>query len=403
MEGKIYKAIADTMNDVAAVGKDSLNKNQGYRFRSIDAVMNALHPAMTKNRIFVVPEVLEQQREERQGKSGKLIYSICKIKYTFYADDGSSVSAIVIGEGMDSGDKATNKAMSIAFKYACFQVFCIPTEDIVDPDAETPEPSTPIRTITSEQIGDLKKEMMRTGITAETMLSTAQMRTYIKTMNPDVPTSVLDMIPYYLSEGEAEGIRGDLAFCQSCLETGNFTFEGSAVTLDQNNFCGMGVTSNGMKGNSFDTPQMGIRAQIQHLKAYANNDNLVNACIDPRFNYVQRGCAPYVEWLGIQENPSDRGWASGAGYGTKILEIYKKILLIKTATEETQPIKTFLVHVSIPDLRIRTGAGLKYPYVGYCPIGVYTIVDTVAADGYTWGKLKSGAGWIALEYTKNVE
>lgn len=65
--------------------------------------------------------------------------SICKIKYTFFAEDGSSVYAIVIGEGMDTGDKATNKAMSIAFKYACFQVFCIPTEEMQDPDAERPE------------------------------------------------------------------------------------------------------------------------------------------------------------------------------------------------------------------------------------------------------------------------
>ena len=175
MEAKIFKAIADTMNDVEAVGKSSHNKNQNYWFRGIDAVMNALHPAMVKNRIFVVPEVLEQQREERQGKSGKLIYSICKIKYTFYADDGSSVSAIVIGEGMDSGDKATNKAMSIAFKYACFQVFCIPTEDIVDPDAESPElAQTSAQTITPEQIKKLKAEMMRTGITAKTVLSMAK-------------------------------------------------------------------------------------------------------------------------------------------------------------------------------------------------------------------------------------
>lgn len=237
-----------------------------------------------------------------------------------------------------------------------------------------------------------------TTLEGQAVLSVAQMTAYLKSVNPDVADSVLDMIPYYISEGNAEGIRGDLAFCQSCLETGNFTFAGSAVTLDQNNFCGMGVTSNGMKGNAFPTPQLGIRAQIQHLKAYANTQDLVNTCIDPRFKYVQRGCAPYVEWLGIQENPSGRGWASGAGYGEKILDIYKKILLIKTATEETQPMKTFLVRVSIPDLRIRTGAGLKYPYVGYCPIGVYTIVDTVTADGYTWGELKSGAGWIALEY-----
>lgn len=136
----IYEAISQTMVDVGSVGKNSKNTQQGFMFRGIDAVMNALNPAMQKNHIFIVPEVLEQTREERQTKEGKtLIYSICKIKYTFYAQDGSSVSAVVIGEGMDTGDKATNKAMSIAFKYACFQVFCIPTEEMKDPDAECHE------------------------------------------------------------------------------------------------------------------------------------------------------------------------------------------------------------------------------------------------------------------------
>ena len=177
---KIFKAIADTMNDVSAVGKNSKNEKQNYNFRGIDAVMNALHPAMVKNRIFVVPEVLDQQREERQSKNGKLIYSICKIKYTFFADDGSNISATVIGEGMDSGDKATNKAMSVAFKYACFQVFCVPTEDMTDPDAETPPPSVPV--ISVQQIEELKKEMMRTGVTAKTVLQMAKIAT-IEEMN----------------------------------------------------------------------------------------------------------------------------------------------------------------------------------------------------------------------------
>lgn len=72
--------------------------------------------------------------------------------------------------------------------------------------------------------------------------SADQMRKYLKSKNPSVAQSVLDMIPLYLSEGEAEGVKGDIAFAQSCLETGNFKFTGSAVTLDQNNFCGMGVT-----------------------------------------------------------------------------------------------------------------------------------------------------------------
>ena len=247
-----------------------------------------------------------------------------------------------------------------------------------------------------------KNEPNLTKLEGQAVLSTSQMRAYIKAVNPNVPDSVLKMIPYYISEGAAEGIRGDLAFCQSCLETGNFTFKGSAVTLDQNNFCGLGVTSNGMKGNSFATPQLGIRAQIQHLKAYANKEDLLNSCADPRFHYVTRGCAPYIQWLGIQENPSKKGWASGKGYGDKILKIYKKILLIKEVTEETNPIKSFLVRVSITDLRIRTGAGLAYSMVQFCPVGIYTIVETKAADGYTWGRLKSGAGWIALEYTERI-
>lgn len=136
----IYESICAVMTDIGAVGKTSKNAQQGFMFRGIDAVMNALSPALIKNKVFVVPEILEQTREERQtSKGGLLIYSICKIKFTFYAEDGSSLSATVIGEGMDSGDKATNKAMSIAFKYACFQVFCIPTEEMADPDSECHE------------------------------------------------------------------------------------------------------------------------------------------------------------------------------------------------------------------------------------------------------------------------
>ena len=133
----IYETIALVMEDIGAIGKNSKNSQQGFMYRGIDAVMNAINPALIKYKLFVVPEVLEQTREERQTtRGGNLIYSVCKIKYTFYAEDGSSISAVVIGEGMDSGDKATNKAMSVAFKYACFQVFCIPTEEMVDPDAE---------------------------------------------------------------------------------------------------------------------------------------------------------------------------------------------------------------------------------------------------------------------------
>ncbi len=133
---KIYNAINSVMSDIGAIGKEKRSQ-QGFSYRGVDDVMNALAPAFIKYKLFVVPEVLEQSREEHaSARGGMLIYSICKIRYTFYAEDGSHVEVVTIGEGMDSGDKATNKAMSIAFKYACFQVFCIPTEEMVDPDAE---------------------------------------------------------------------------------------------------------------------------------------------------------------------------------------------------------------------------------------------------------------------------
>lgn len=170
----IYQTIAAVMEDVGAIGKNSKNDQQKFMYRGIDAVMNALNPAFIKHRLFVVPEVLEQVREERRtSKGGMLLYSICKIKYTFFAEDGSSIDATVIGEGMDSGDKATNKAMSIAFKYACFQVFCIPTEEMKDPDAETPPESKAAQSYASEAMRNVfLKECQRIGKTPESVLKT---------------------------------------------------------------------------------------------------------------------------------------------------------------------------------------------------------------------------------------
>ena len=138
----IYQSITAILEEVPAIGKNKRNTTQNFMFRGIDDVMNTFQPLLAKHKVFIVPQVLEQTREERQtSKGGTLIYSICKIKYTFYAEDGTSVDAIVVGEGMDSGDKATNKAMAIAMKYAMFQVFCIPTEEMKDPDGETPPAS----------------------------------------------------------------------------------------------------------------------------------------------------------------------------------------------------------------------------------------------------------------------
>lgn len=141
MAENIYQAIAAIMKEEnTAVEKDAENKNQHFKYRGIDAVMNTYNPLLAKHGVFMVPTVLEQTREERKSSNGgNLVYSILKIKYTFYASDGSSVEATVIGEGMDSGDKASNKAMAVGMKYALFQTFCIPTEEMGadDPDAES--------------------------------------------------------------------------------------------------------------------------------------------------------------------------------------------------------------------------------------------------------------------------
>lgn len=180
---KIYSSLCAAMAEIGAIGKDSKNSQQGFMYRGVDAVMNSLQPVLIKNHIFVLPEVLEQTREERTTSKGNgLLYSILKVKYTFYADDGSSVSAVVIGEGMDSGDKASNKAMSVAFKYACFQVLCIPTEEMKDPDADTPEPSNrkaaapKMQKARADYIDEIKqtvlmKESHRTGQTPTQMLA----------------------------------------------------------------------------------------------------------------------------------------------------------------------------------------------------------------------------------------
>lgn len=219
---KIYEAISNVMKDVGFVGKNDSNDFDHYKYRGIDAVMNALNPAMTKHKVFVAPTVLDAIREERAGKNGtQMMYTILTVKYTFYTDDGSSVESVVVGEAMDRSDKSTNKAMSAAFKYACFQTFCLPTEEMLDTEAESPEigqATQPKRTtkttkksdfngmnppeksdeeknaemaasvdkdlipeagktITSEQLAKLQTEMDRTGVALKQVLAIAKVNT----------------------------------------------------------------------------------------------------------------------------------------------------------------------------------------------------------------------------------
>jgi len=156
---KIYAAMSAIMAESEPIAKSRKNQTQGYSFRGIDEVYEALQGIMAKHKVFSLPTVVDQIREERTSKSGGLnIYSILRIKYTFYAEDGSSVEAVVVGEGMDSGDKASNKGMSVAHKYALLQAFAIPTREAKDPENDShdlvpganPSQGVPLKAVPSE-------------------------------------------------------------------------------------------------------------------------------------------------------------------------------------------------------------------------------------------------------------
>lgn len=143
MAGTIYEAIPAILADIDAIGKNRKNQQQGFNFRGIDDVMNTLHPLLAKHKVFPTCEFTDIIRTERTTAKGGTLFSVAlKGKYTLHAVDGSYVSTEAIGEAMDSGDKATNKAMSACYKYAMFQLLCIPTE-AVDPDEETHSDITP--------------------------------------------------------------------------------------------------------------------------------------------------------------------------------------------------------------------------------------------------------------------
>ncbi|MGN0482379.1 MAG: N-acetylmuramoyl-L-alanine amidase [Lachnospiraceae bacterium] len=125
-------------------------------------------------------------------------------------------------------------------------------------------------------------------------------------------------------EASQEGVSADVLWAQICLETGYLSFPGD-VKASQCNFGGLGAVGGGATGQKFKDVRTGIRAQVQHLKAYACEQNLNNACVDARFKYVTRGTAPIVEWLGIQENPTKHGWASQQNYGFNLVGIVNRI------------------------------------------------------------------------------
>lgn len=136
----IYQQLAKINKGIKFIGKDQTNKQQGFKFRGIDDVMNELHSLFAENEVIILPNILDYNVTEKPAKSGGvLFYTRAKIEFCFIASDGSSVKCTMLGEAMDSCDKGANKAESIALKYALLQMFLIPTEEDKDPDSVSPE------------------------------------------------------------------------------------------------------------------------------------------------------------------------------------------------------------------------------------------------------------------------
>jgi hypothetical protein len=135
----IHVLMARVLADLPAIGKDQFNQQQGFAFRGVDDVLNALNPILARHGVFYVPNVVERIYSQRATRSGSVMHTVdLHVRYRFYGPAGDHVEASGWGEGTDSGDKATNKAMTGAMKYVLFQVFAISTQEASDQDATTP-------------------------------------------------------------------------------------------------------------------------------------------------------------------------------------------------------------------------------------------------------------------------
>lgn len=149
----ILERLARILKGAKAIDKSRRNKEQGFLFRGIDDIFNDLHKLFADNEVFIIPETLEYQVNQRATKSGSILYCThAKIKFTYITVDGSSVSTVNVGEAMDSGDKSMAKAQSIALKYSLLQMFLIPTNESKDPDGTTPPETVDIKTISIRDI-----------------------------------------------------------------------------------------------------------------------------------------------------------------------------------------------------------------------------------------------------------
>lgn len=149
---KVFKAIEGVMADLSKIGisKDKTNQQQGFKYRGVDDVMNELSALLPKHGLLILPRVTQREFVERvSAKGNPLFYTTLHVEYDFVGTEDGSKHTVgpMIGEAMDSADKSANKAMAIAYKYVCFQAFCIPTEAVKDPDEEVHAVLTPAQAL----------------------------------------------------------------------------------------------------------------------------------------------------------------------------------------------------------------------------------------------------------------
>ena len=223
-----------------------------------------------------------------------------------------------------------------------YKVYNSKGEVVYTPVVKAPEPK-PVNppVVTSPPVVEPPKpepvpEAPKVAIMGKAQASAEQMAQLLLSKNPapKIGISALKFAELFLAEGAQEGVKGDIAFCQAMHETGWLKF-GGQVLPEQHNYAGIGATNNSPvgKGAWFDSEQLGIRAQIQHLKAYASKDALTLECVDPRFNLVTRGIAP--AWTDLNGR-----WAvPGTTYGQSILAIYDELIKVvpEPVKEEPKP------------------------------------------------------------------
>ena len=247
--------------------------------------------------------------------------------------------------------------------------------------------------VKKESTANITVNNSKTSIMGKGNLKKEQMVNFLHRNNLDKPMSyILNFVDLVISEAALEGVNHDVLFSQIMNETNFLKFTGD-VKEEQNNFAGIGATGNGNPGESFPSIQIGIRAVVQHLKAYASSEPLKMELVDPRFKYVQRESAVYVEHLGIKENPNYKGWATAKEYGYRLLSMKDNV-----SNESTSLRYSYLTDFSNSG-QAKLGEKITLTANANNSSGVSYKFEVIESGSNTWKTIGDWSSKNTLEYT----